>query len=162
MKEVLVLFAVVVLAGCAHMQGYESVQTGPRAKINFISPHLRGGFIVEKLELEVFEPDDNCVFTSKGRISLSTDTKSVATYVPANQRAHFRIRQYQVNNYATKELRMTFSLVPQDGAEYTIEHIDNPSRLRVNFYKHDRGSKKIQIEVQGFDACEKNSGARAP
>jgi hypothetical protein len=159
MMAVLILVVFVAFAGCEHLQTYESRQTGPRAKISFTSPYLEDRFLsIDGLDLQLWEPDANCTLATKGRISLSPGTKIATVYVPANRRAYFSVWQRNTSILGDRNnARQGFSFVPEDGAEYTVEHIDNPARLRVQYYKHDSDGKKIPFEVQGLNVCDAKS-----
>lgn len=155
-KAAIVFLVFAMCVGCAETQRYESVQTGPSARINFISPFLEDRFLsVDRLGLFVLEPDDHCRFTLKGSIPLSGGTKKITTYVPANRRIYLRIWQKNWEfEGASYERNTDVSFVPENGAEYTIEHIDNPARLRAKYYRHEQDGKKVPFEVQSPHLCE--------
>ena len=108
MRAVLVPFAVVASVGCAHLQDYESVQAGPRAKINFSSPFLEDRFMsFNRLDLFVYEADERCSFTSKGTIPVSVRGNEVSTYVPATRRAYSIVRQLRSESLSWRNLNAT-------------------------------------------------------
>jgi hypothetical protein len=138
------------------MPSYESTQVGPRAKINFTSPFLEDRFMaIDGLDLQILEADITCALTSRGSISVSIGAKTVTSYVWANRRAYFSIWQRSSGMLGSSDARLSFSFVPEDGAEYTIEHIDNPGRLRVQVFNHGQDGKKSPFQVQNFSACNK-------
>lgn len=163
-KSAIMFLTIVVCAGCAEMQRYKSVQTGPSAQISFISPFLEARFLnVDRLELFVLEPDDHCTFTSKGSISRSGGTKKVVTNVPANRRIYLRVWQKNWEFLgASYERKTDVSFIPEDGVEYTVEHIDNPALLRAKYYRHEQDGKKVPIDVQSLQMCESTSDGAKP
>ena len=140
---------------CAEMQGYHTNVPGPKAKILFVSPYLEDRFMsLDRLALFVLDPDNNCVFTSMGSIPLSDQSKMVPTLISANRRAYFRLWQSNQEFMGSSgHSQREFSFIPEEGVEYTIEHIDNPANLRAKFYQRGPDNKKLPLEVQGTEAC---------
>jgi hypothetical protein len=144
-----------ICAGCAQVQTYESADTGPRTRINFVSPYPEDRFMsIDGLDLEIMEASASCALTLKVKLELSADAKTATAFVPVNRRAYFSVRQRNTSAFgARNDERQGFSFVPEEGAEYTIVHIDNPARIRLQFYRHDQSGKKQPFEVQGLGAC---------
>lgn len=156
MRKALVPLVLSLLAGCVSLPSYESTQVGPRARINFASPFLEDRFMaIDGLDLQIFDADVACALTSRGGISVSVGAKTATSYVWANRRAYFSVWQRSWGMLGSSNARLSFSFVPEEGAEYTIEHIDNPGRLRVQFFKHGQDGKRSPFQVQGFDVCNK-------
>ena len=156
LKTTFALVTLVFNVGCAEMQGYQSDGTGPQAKVMFLSPYLEDRFMsLDHLALFVLEPDETCIFTSKGRIPLSDATNKMPTSVPANRRAYFRLWQSHHEFMGSSgRSQKEFSFVPKEGMEYIVEHIDNPANLRAKFYQRGRDNKKRPLEVQGTGVCK--------
>lgn len=155
-RMVLIAFVGGVSAACALAPpAYESAPDGPRARLNFASPYLEDRFMaIDGLGLSIFEADRNCTLIARGNLSLSPNAKVASAHVPANRRAYFSVWQRSSGMLGSRDARLGFSFVPVDGAEYTVEHIDNPSRLRVEYFRHGPDGRKVPFEVKGLDACE--------
>ncbi|MCC7259221.1 MAG: hypothetical protein IT486_12725 [Gammaproteobacteria bacterium] len=143
------LIAVTATLGCTQLDTHEPVQTGPRARLTFASPYLEDRFLaIDGLHLEISDADTACRFVTRGRLALSGNTKTATTYVSANRRAYFSVWQGSTGMLGESYSRMDFSFVPEDGAEYRIEHIDNPARLRVQFLTVNADGSTRPFEVQ--------------
>ena len=155
-KTTVALMILALNVSCAEMQSYQADSAGPNATVMFVSPYLEDRFMsLDRLALFVLEPDDTCVFTSKGKIPLSDDTNKTLAYVPANRRAYFRLWQSHHEFMGSSgRSQKEFSFIPEEGLEYIIEHIDNPANLRVKFYQRGPDNKNVPIEVQETEACK--------
>ena len=155
-KTTLALVTLTLNVSCAEMQSYQADSAGPNATVMFISPYFEDRFMsLDRLALFVLEPDETCVFTSKGRIPLSDDKHKNPAYVTANRRAYFRLWQSHHEFMGSSgRSQKEFSFVPAEGMEYIIEHIDNPANLRAKFYQRGPDNKKVPIEVQETEVCK--------
>lgn len=127
---------------------YQSVTAGPTAKLIFSSPQLFNQYGTTILDLYIYDHEDECSFTTKGRVSLSPEEQRKSVLIPANQRQYMRVAYVHGWLSSTRKIKKDFSFVPKENYEYTVEHIDNPARLKVNFYESNGTAPKRALDVR--------------
>lgn len=156
----LVLALTISAVSCqSFVPNYESVTSGPRAKVIFSSPEFRGRTLrATTVHLYLYDVGENCTFSTNGRVILSSENNEKVIFIPADRRRYFRVEYYQRGVLSGKRNRRQkeFSFVPQENYEYTIEHIDKPGKIKVNFYEFDGKASKQPLKVQDSSYKERN------
>jgi hypothetical protein len=52
---------------------------------------------------------------------------------------------------------LTFGYVPNEDVHYTVKHIDNPSKIRADFYRQRSGGEEQKFDVDDIDICQPDS-----
>jgi hypothetical protein len=163
MRILIAVALLITLSGCSTagrigLKDYDDVQSGPRAKIVFISPNLKfKSTSVYRLAIFVYDQNGDCSFTAKGKIPLSEGEDVKPIYVRANKRNYFAVlfenHEYSLLTGSVKESRkrLLFSFIPEDEREYTFEHIYQKGPLSMKYYMTDKNNNKIPIEVNSVN-----------
>lgn len=109
----LLVVSALVVSGCGAFKPYESVQTGPRAKVT-ITKHNSA----TKFDVIMFDPDDTCDFTFMGRVNHRNEDNARTVYMPA-KRANFRVSAKQAGYHSIELKDVSFLL--EENQECTID-----------------------------------------
>ncbi len=146
-----------LFVGCmATFQKYESVTEGPKAKLNFSSPNLKGGFLSDvDLDLRIFEVSEACKKTVKGRLELEPDAKTTSTYIPAEEYVFVSLSYFKnslLGGAVSGEKK--FGFIPKNGAEYTIVFGDGTLSYSVALYEGTPEQKISEVTAVDWNACK--------
>lgn len=155
MKIISILLSALLLS-CSTGYSLKSVDSGPRAKIIFSAPQLDDRSTVDVVpSLQMLESNDDCSFSSLGRVSLSLGSSRGDSYVPANERVYFKVQHMDDSDrLADIDQQVSFSFVPEEDREYLIEQLGSPTNLRIRYYVIEDDGTGKEIKVQGLGECK--------
>ena len=166
---------VFLLSGCAFLKKakimhkpYQSVTSGPMAKLSFISPTYEG-FVLADTDLDMniaYEaPSSNstCELDIKGRIRLDADEKEKTVTIAANKETYILISYFQnCLGCGSTSASQKFMFVPEDAKNYTVEYKMKDGMYKVLVYEGIPGQKVADVNLGPWYRCHKeNTGAAA-
>lgn len=166
-----------LLSGCAFFKKaqlmnkpYQSVTSGPMAKLSFISPSYEG-FVLADTDLdmniayEAPSSDATCELDIKGRVRLDTDEKEKNVFISANKETYILVSYFQ-NCFGCDSVSASqkFMFVPEDAKNYTVEYKMKDGMYKVLVYEGLPGHKVADIKLGPWYRCHKseNTAKTAP
>ena len=158
MARILLVILTLFLFSCGAFKPYESVQSGPRAKVT-----IKKNSSSSKLGVVIFDPDEQCDFKFMGRADLKDEEKSRTIYMPA-KRAYFRVSAKQPGYHSIGLRDVSFLL--EDHQEYSIEFEWKGSKsswagtkglFDIKYLKHVNDNQSKPVEVDHFSICEREN-----
>ena len=150
-----IVLATAFLAGCAQFQAYESVTSGPKAKLNFSSPSLEGFILADTdLDLQIYEANKDCDLTIKGRIELEPDEKEKSVFIPAEKYIFLNVKYFQ-NCFGCGATSggKSFAFLPEDGKEYTVVYEDKAINFGLSLFEGAPEKKVADVESVRWSKC---------
>jgi hypothetical protein len=157
---------VLLLSGCVAIKPYESVDTGPRAKVTINKISSTSASIPERsdtsaeMDVVIFEPDEHCKFQYRGGVKLKRGERTRTIFVPAGRR-YFRVHVTQVIGYMSPPIE-DVSFVLHDNQEYLIEFQrkvgSKGEALYEIKYLHTSGTPAKLVDVDHFSICKREKG----
>ena len=156
-KIVLAIFSLFLLS-CGAFKPYESVQSGPRAKVT-----IKKNTSSSKFDVVIFDPDDKCDFRFMGRVMLEDGENTRTIYMPA-KRSYFRVSAKQPGYHSIGLRDVSFLL--EDQQEYSIEFEWKGSKsswagtkglFDIKYLKHRNDNQSQAVEVDHFSICEREN-----
>lgn len=151
------ILIVLLLDGCGAFKPYESVQSGPRAKVTMAKNNPAA-----KFDIVIFEPDDSCKLQFMGRVMLEKEELARTIFMPA-KRAYFRVSGQQLGYHAPNLQDVSFLL--EENQEYSIEFEWKGStttllggvkgQFEIKYLQISVGSQPRPVEVDHFSVCKR-------
>lgn len=155
MQKAVLMLTVLLLSGCGIYKPYESVQSGPRAKVTIMKNNPAA-----KLDVVIFEPDDNCKLQFMGRVMLEKEELARTIFMPA-KRAYFRVSGQQLGYHAPNLQDVSFLL--EENQAYSIEFEwkgattnwlgVTKGQFEMKYLQVSVGSQPKTVEVDHFSVC---------
>lgn len=157
MNRLAVMLIALLLGGCGVYKPYESVQSGPRAKVTIMKNNPAA-----KLDVVIFEPDDNCKFQFMGRVMLEKEELARTIFMPA-KRSYFRVSGQQLGYHAPNLQDVSFLL--EENQAYSIEFEWKGStttllgvtkgQFEIKYLQISSGNEPRPVEVDHFSVCKR-------
>jgi hypothetical protein len=161
-----IILIIPLLGGCVAIKPYESVDTGPRAKVTITKISSMSASIPEEkhtsaqMDVVIFEPDEHCKFQYRGGVKLERGERTRTIFVPAGRR-YFRVHVTQLMGYMSPPIQ-DVSFVLDDNQEYLIEYQGKDRKGSEMLYEikylQTLGTRAKSVEVDQFSICKREKG----